>query len=63
MNKYSGWSTEQLLKALDDLDRTMDEIEEPMAGEYMDTWFRRIYKTQVDLVRLQTELARRGHRE
>lgn len=59
MNKYTSWTTEQLVKALDDLDRTIDEIEEPMAGDRIDDWFRRLYKTQVDLVRLSTELARR----
>jgi len=59
VNKYSSWTTEQLMQALDDLDRTTDEIEEPMAGDPIDSWFRRLYKIQVDLVRLSTELARR----
>jgi len=61
VNKYIGWSTEQLLKALDELDQTMDRIEQPVAGERMEDWFHRIYQAQVDLVRLQTELARRNY--
>lgn len=59
MNKYTGWTTAQLVQALNQLDETMDGLDEPVPGEPVEVGVRRLYKTQVDLIRLQTELARR----
>ena len=53
-------TTGDLLGELDELDRMVDKYEDPVAGETMDSWFRRMYRIQVEVTRIQIELARRS---